>query len=689
MTRQADRRDGSAAIAWALFGAALALRVVYVLQLRASPLSSFPVLDELYHVEWARAIAAGDWVGSDIFFRAPLYPYTLGVLFAVFHGSLLAARMAQAAYSALLPVAVFFLGNRVFGRRVAVAGGIVALLYPFFIYFSQELLIVSLVVLLDVVLVIAALRADQTGGRLRWLAVGLVGGASAVARPSILIFVPALLIWMWWRERSGNRPVGESAPALRRVLPSVMLVLLGIAAVVAPVTVRNYVVGKDLVPIASQGGINFFIGNNSTSDGASAVLPVLGESWQNEDAERVAEAQLGRHLKPSEVSSFWFARGRDFIIREPGTAVRLYLRKLVLFWDSYELANNKDIYYFGRMSAVFRWFSWLNFGLIAPLAILGMFVSLRRNPAAVLLALFVSSYMCGVLLFFVNSRFRLPVVPFLILFAAAAVRWLLLQIAQRRARSLLLALAALAALAFFVNYDFYSTHAGDRAQTHMTLGRAAAAQGHHGEALREYRRAIEISPGYAKAYNSMGLALEQLGRDDEALETYLRASEIDSTLATVRNNIGSLLLRRGDPRSAARWFEDAIAIDPYLEQAHMNLAVILAENGRLEDAEYHLKCAVTAEPAFKEAWDALGRLFEQTGRLPEAASAYARAISIDPSYVEARRDLGVVLAMGGRYREAIVELEAAHRLRPNDAGIASDLAKVRGALAAESTQRAE
>lgn len=671
-----------------IFAVAWTLRFIYVLQLRGSPLADFPILDELYHVEWARALAAGDWLGSAVFFRAPLYPYLLGVVFSVLGESLQAARLVQVTCTALTPVAVYFLGRRLFGEKEALLGSAVAALYPLFLYFSNELLIVSLVVLLDVLLVSALLRADESPGHGRWFAAGAVMGMSAIARPSVLAFLPALFCWMWWRARSTS---GETGASARLLAPSAAfrvgaarfaVVVLGVAAVVLPVTLRNYAVERDFVPIASQGGINFFIGNNATSDGASAVLPVLGESWENEDAVRIAESRLGRDLKPSEVSGFWYGKGREFLLENPGAAVRLYARKFVLFWDSYELANNKDIYFFGGMSPVFRWLGWLSFGIMAPLAVLGMFFTARRNKAAMLVVLFVLSYMAGVLLFFVNARFRLPVVPFLILFASAAVLRLCGLAARGKVKELLVALLALAGIGLFVNHDFYDTHAGDRAQTHMTLGRASAAKGMHENAVREYRRAIEISPGYAKAYNSMGLALEELGRSDEALSAYLSSAERDSSLASVRNNIGSFLLGRGEAAEAKAWFEEAIALDQYMEQAHMNLSLVLAHEGDLEQAEYHLKCAVTADPRFKEAWDALGRVFEETGRLPEAAGAYARAVEIDSTYAQARHDLGVVLAMTGRYEEALRELEEARRLSPNDPGIAANLARLRELMTA-------
>ena len=691
--RAAERSGGRATrreflIAGLIFVAAWALRLVYVAHLKGSPLADFPVLDELYHVEWARALAGGDWMGSAAFFRAPLYPYTLGAVFSLFGESLIVARVVQATYAALTPVAIYFLGRRAFGEGTARLAAAIAIVYPFFIYFSNELLIVSLIVLLDVVLLVLLLRADESPTRRRWFAAGLMLGISAIARPNVLVFLPVLFGWMWWRARrevaappsSGARRAAGGA--MRTAALRFVLVVMGVAAAVLPVTLRNYTVDRDLVPIASQGGINFFIGNNASSDGASAVLPVLGESWENEDAVRVAESQVGRELRPSEVSGFWYGKAWEFLLGRPADAARLYVRKFVLFWDSFELANNKDIYFFGAMSPVFRWLSWLGFGIIAPLAALGAFAAARRNGAAMLLLLFALSYMGGVLLFFVNSRFRLPIVPVLILFASAGALKLVDLLGRRRVRELAVALAAVVAVGIFVNYDFYDTHVGDRAQTHMTLGRASAARGEYEHAVTEYRRAIEISPGYAKAYNSMGLALEELGRDDEALQAYMTAAGKDSTLASVRNNIGSFLLERGRAAEAKGWFEEAIALDQYTAQAHMNLAMVVAGDGDLERAEYHLRCAVTADPEFKEAWDALGRVLEETGRLSEAAGAYARAVAIDPNYAAARHDLGVILAMGGRYEESLRELEAARRLSPDDPRIAANLARVRELMAA-------
>lgn len=692
--RAAVRTEGGREGVWNLvvtalvvFGIGWVLRYLFVLDLRASPLSQAPMLDEYYHLEWAKALVAGDWIGSEVFFRAPLYPYLLGAMLALFKGSVFAARIGQATYGAATPVVLFFLSRRLLPRGGALAAALLACAYPFLIYFDNELLIVSLIVLLDLLMLLALVRADESPTWTRWLVAGVLMGLSAIARPNVLVFVPIVLVWAWWRERSRIRSPAtggrvahlvSSTPARTAALRFACFAI-GVAIVVSPVTIRNSILGHDFVPIASQGGINFYIGNNEHADGISALLPELGIGWQTDEASRFAERKEGRALRPSEVSGYWYRRGWNFILGHPGAAARLGFKKLVLFWDRFELANNKDIYYFARMSPVYRALRWLSFGVIAPLALLGMWVS-RRKPVAALLIGFVLSYMGTVIAFFINARYRLPVVPCLILFAVAGAAWLGERFRRRDLRGLVAGVAAVAVLAVFVNVDFYGTHVGDRAQTHNTLGLANARMGRYTEAIREYERALELSPGYSEAYNNMGRALEGLGRNEEAGEAYRAAAERDPSNAVARNNVGAFLMRTGDLDSAERWLREAIALDPERPEAHANLAAILAARGDLVGAESEYRSAVEANPDFKEAWNALGELLETMGKAPQAIAAYSRAVAIDPSYVKARNNLGVVLALTGQYEEAAVEFETALRCAPNDQEVAANLATCRRLL---------
>src|SRR4051812_15199714 len=74
----------------AIFALALLIRLVHVWQLRASPFFDVLMGDARGYDEWARRIAGGEWIGRDVFYQAPLYPYFLAVIYKVFGHDLLA-----------------------------------------------------------------------------------------------------------------------------------------------------------------------------------------------------------------------------------------------------------------------------------------------------------------------------------------------------------------------------------------------------------------------------------------------------------------------------------------------------------------------------------------------------------------------------------------------------------------------
>lgn len=67
-------RDTVAATLIAVFATALVVRLIYLWQIRDSVYLSVLIGDARVYDAWARQIAAGDWLGSDVFYQAPLYP---------------------------------------------------------------------------------------------------------------------------------------------------------------------------------------------------------------------------------------------------------------------------------------------------------------------------------------------------------------------------------------------------------------------------------------------------------------------------------------------------------------------------------------------------------------------------------------------------------------------------------------
>src|SRR5215813_7619925 len=81
----------------AIFAVALTLRLIHVWQIRHSPFFTVLIGDARGYDEWAQRIAGGDWIGHDVFYQAPLYPYFLGIVYTIAGRNLLIVRLCQAA----------------------------------------------------------------------------------------------------------------------------------------------------------------------------------------------------------------------------------------------------------------------------------------------------------------------------------------------------------------------------------------------------------------------------------------------------------------------------------------------------------------------------------------------------------------------------------------------------------------
>lgn len=404
---------------------ALGLRGGYLWgQARNNPMFARPVMDAGFHHEWAQRIAAGEGLEERPYFRAPLYYYLLAGIYKLFGPHVLAGRIAGCILGALSCYLLAWLGVALAGFRAGLLAGLIAAFYWPFIYFDAELLTVGLEVFLNVALLIVLLRAARRDSRPLFLAAGIIWGLSAITRPNVLAFAVGIFAWLWIAYRPGRR--------LYRAAQAAALTCIGAALIVLPVTIRNYVVGGELVLIATNGGVNFYIGNNPEADGFSAIVPGTRRSWEGgfEDTHRIAEQEMGRPLGEKEVSDYWYARAFEWIGAQPGAWARLMLRKLRVFCSPIEMPNNQPIWFFAGMAELSTIF-WLGFPVVACLGVAALLLVGRQWREWALPLAFAIIYGLTVLAFFCPGRYRLPIVPVLIVLAAAGLVELVRRLKRR------------------------------------------------------------------------------------------------------------------------------------------------------------------------------------------------------------------------------------------------------------------
>ena len=117
------KRPGFAIAAVGILG--LAVRILYLWQIHDAPFFDLRLGDgEAYHL-WARRIVA-DWIGGEVFYQAPLYPYFLAVFYRLIGDSPLAVRALHAFLGGLSCALLSYAGWRMFGSRGLLAGAILA-----------------------------------------------------------------------------------------------------------------------------------------------------------------------------------------------------------------------------------------------------------------------------------------------------------------------------------------------------------------------------------------------------------------------------------------------------------------------------------------------------------------------------------------------------------------------------------
>ncbi|HJO26373.1 MAG TPA: glycosyltransferase family 39 protein [Planctomycetota bacterium] len=540
----------------ALFVLAVGLRVTNALAMEASPFFHAPTMDALFHVEWARAVAAGEEFLPGPFFRAPLYPWFLGGLFRLFGDGLLLPRIIQSLVGGVTALLTYAVARRAFGRREALIAGLGAAVYWVLIYFDGELLLPTLIVPLDLAAILLTLRlGDKTTPR-RLLAAGLLWGLSASARPNVLLFMPFVAAWLYWRGR--KRPSQPDDPGRKETRPlgAVALLALGTLIPILPLTAFNANRG-DTVLISSQAGVNFWIGNNPDSDGSTAIVPGTRPDWWGgyHDSIRLAEEAAGGELRPSEVSAHYTRRALEHITAQPAAAARHLLWKLKLFWTDWELGNNQEVRFFhDRFGGPSRHIP-LDFTAIAPLGLLGLVLCLRRREHLFPLWGFIPIYTLTVVIFFVCSRFRVPILPPLMILAAHGLVWSFDSLRAGRWSKLLPALALVAYIASItarIPPEFIPSEASG----HWQLGQVAAAADRHDEAATEFAAAVAAHPRHFHANRELALALLAAGRTREALAAFDAATRLaggqapELVLPLFRDH-ANLLLGEGR-RAAAR-----------------------------------------------------------------------------------------------------------------------------------------
>jgi len=391
---------------WLIVGLAIALRLAFALGYWTDqPLTR----DEKEYLSLARGLASGagfvyDEVaregGVDPFGRAPGYPAFLALIGAggaVTRDVPVMAKVVQSIVGGLGVLMVFVLARRLAGVHAGLAAAVGAACYPPLVWIAAYAFSEAIfwpLGLFTAWLFDRAHHASATRERTRFaLLAGVCAGLAVLVRPSMLFFL--LLAGPWWVWRRRWVPVAALA--------------LGSLLVIGPWTARNFAEHGRFVLVASEGGVTFWTGNHplATGDGDMAANPAIKLDNQ---ALRARYA----HLSEEDLEPVYYREAFAWMRAHPVDWLVLQVRKV--FYLVVPIGPSYTLH-----SPLYFWASVISYGLVLPIALVGVWR--MRGDLAVTpgLWLLTGSAVAVCLVFFPQERFRIPVIDPALLILAGTV----------------------------------------------------------------------------------------------------------------------------------------------------------------------------------------------------------------------------------------------------------------------------
>jgi len=396
-----------------IFTLALAIRLLYLYGASEHPTFKIPIVDSGKYHSMAKTLASGSLIDQESFWQVFFYPLVLSWIYSIFDSSIVAAKIIQILIGAFTCVLTFQLGKKIFDLRTGIVAGVIAIFYGPLIYFEGEILATGLAAFCAVLYMLFLLKADIKSKPWFFFITGLTGGFCVITR---ITFFPFLILSFVWIIFSLYRTAPKE---IKKVALNGALIVIGFCIVTGYTARKNESVTGRFTFLPETGPLNLYMGNNSDMEDIMAIRP--GPDWDlllNEPIRKGAKSR-------NETRAYFMDKFWDYVRSEPIHFTHRMARKAVHLLSSREIPSNMDPYYMRNYSSVLSALMWkagnfgFPYGLLLPLVLVAIFLFRSKIPVHVYLFLFI--YSGAIILVFVNSRFRAPMIPIMIPLAAASL----------------------------------------------------------------------------------------------------------------------------------------------------------------------------------------------------------------------------------------------------------------------------
>ena len=395
--------------------------IILALLLRLGWIVYYPTqlyAESQWYFDKAFDIANGQGYLYDLVSRKPTaawpigYPMFLALLFRLFGPSILIAKLANAALGVLIVYMTYLLAQYIFDHTVAVLSALWIAILPGIIVYSSlvcsDILFMALVMCVLLLMLKEETKAPLGNKQTTLLALvtGLINGLMILTRSTGLALLP---LWIGIRWLNFRRRYGSS-------WQWVLAIVFGTCLVVLPWTLRNYFYFHKLVPVSTNGGVNFWMGNNSLAYG--------GYVFPRNMEQNPLLSLIGNEIALDETG---YKLGLEFIRENPERALRLLPAKVFYLYNSNDAGlewNIRSAAFHNQHGTGIRAYVLTNlvYTVLILFALFGLlillFSSKRYRPLIWIGVIFGGYWTLVHLPFFGLDRFSLPVLPILTMYAA-------------------------------------------------------------------------------------------------------------------------------------------------------------------------------------------------------------------------------------------------------------------------------
>ena len=366
---------------------------------------------------------------------------------------------------------------------------------------------------------------------------------------------------------------------------------------------------------------------------------------------------------------------------------------------------------------LWKWGLAFPFGLVVPLALLGVGFALAARERGTLLALlFVATGVVGTALYGAHAETRMVLVPVLLLFAVSGIG----QLAQVSWAWKGVAVASLVLVAALVNASTPAMDRAAQASQQRYLGHAYAELGMTATAVAAYEQALAAGSSDKDVYWALAVLYEASGKPERALgisrafvarwpadkrgqralgDRYMavgRSQEARTIYQQLVTGSGqeALLGRLGDAQLTSGALDEAVqsyvrllTLSPDSSRVRYQLARAYAASGRVADAEQAYRQLLDSPAYGVRARVEVAALLRHNGQLAAVEPLLSQALALAPDHHKGLLLLGEVLLEQGRPSEALTHWLRLAELAPHNWRVQGHLSRAYSQLGRDAEAR--